>query len=222
VYSTLRAVAQTLFPPRTNSSMNTNTGVSENIGITEKFGDDHPGAYDGEPDVFVLRDILQSSKTKEDAESYMANVKRTWAMYVGVGDYTSQEMDIVMYQQASAIPYTDVTMPSVTSQPYLENVVYVDKHAQPSSYDPNDSDELYTALNDFYGDISLDTARTIIQYHRSGDVHIQQVDFGNKQVQVAIGRVNAKMQYGDDGSEWKAYNRPFVRFNMEDLWSGNA
>jgi hypothetical protein len=202
--------------------MNTNTGVSENIGITEKFGDDHPGAYDGEPDVFVLRDILQSSKTKEDAESYMANVKRTWAMYVGVGDYTSQEMDIVMYQQASAIPYTDVTMPSVTSQPYLENVVYVDKHAQPSSYDPNDSDELYTALNDFYGDISLDTARTIIQYHRSGDVHIQQVDFGNKQVQVAIGRVNAKMQYGDDGSEWKAYNRPFVRFNMEDLWSGNA
>jgi hypothetical protein len=36
-----------------------------------QFGDDHPGAYDGEPDVFVLRDILQQSKTKVEAEAYM-------------------------------------------------------------------------------------------------------------------------------------------------------
>ena len=198
------------------------TGVSEKLGITEKFGDDHPGAYDGEPDVYVLRDLLQLSQNKEDAEKHMAEVKRTWAMYVGVGDFVSQKMDIVLYQQASAIPYTDVTMPTVTSQPYLESVVYVDKHAQPSNYDPNDSDELYTPLSDFYGDISLDTARTIIQYHRSGDVHIQQVDFGEGVVQVAIGRVDIHGRYGDDNTMWKAYNRPFVRFNLKDLWTGKA
>lgn len=113
-------------------------------------------------------------------------------------------------------------MPSVTSQPFLEHVVYVDKHAQPSNYSPNDSDELYTALADFHGDITLDTARTIIQYHRSGDVHIAQYDFGAKQVQVAVGRINEHGRYGDDDTEWKAFNRPFVRFNMEDLWAGRA
>lgn len=55
-------------------------GASQDIGITEKFGDDHPGAYDGEPDVFVLRDLIQHSANKAEAEAYMASVKRTWAM----------------------------------------------------------------------------------------------------------------------------------------------
>lgn len=48
------------------------TGVAQDgIGVSEKFGDDHPGAYDGEPDVFVLRDILQLSKNKAEAEAHM-------------------------------------------------------------------------------------------------------------------------------------------------------
>lgn len=114
-------------------------------------------------------------------------------------------------------------MPSVTSQPYLKNVVYVDKHAQPSNYDPASSDALYTALSQYYGQVSLDTTRNIIQYHRSGDVHIAQYDFGQSLVQVAVGRINDKGQYGPEGgdmSSWKAYNRPFVRFSMEDLWTG--
>lgn len=201
------------------------TGVAQDgIGISEKFGDDHPGAYDGEPDVFVLRDILQQSKTKAEAEAYLASVKRTWAMYVGIGDFATQTMDIVMYQQASAITYTDETMPSVTSQPYLKNVVYVNKHGQPSGYNPNGSDELYTALNEFYGKLSLDTLRTVIQYHQSGDVHIAMYDFGANTMQVAIGRVNAKGDYHPEGSDdeemWKAYNRPFLRFSMTDLWAG--
>jgi hypothetical protein len=31
--------------------------------------------------------------------AHRAAVKRTWAMYVGVGDFETQVMDIVMYQQ---------------------------------------------------------------------------------------------------------------------------
>jgi hypothetical protein len=115
-------------------------------------------------------------------------------------------------------------MPTLTSQPYLENVVYADKHAQPSNYDPSQTNALYTPLNDFYGEITLDTARTVIQYHQSGDVHIAQYDFGSSEVQVAIGRINHKGEYGpeggDDMSVWKAYNRPFVRFSLDDLWTG--
>lgn len=47
------------------------TGISQSVGISEKFGDDHPGAYDGEPDVYVLRDLLQLAKNREAAEAHM-------------------------------------------------------------------------------------------------------------------------------------------------------
>lgn len=62
------------------------TGISEHgIGISEKVwmiysdkGSLLPGSYNGLADVLVLREILEFSKTKEEAENYLANVKRTW------------------------------------------------------------------------------------------------------------------------------------------------
>jgi len=55
---------------------------------------------------------------------------RTWAIFIGVGDYETNSLDIIGYKQDSAVAYTDVTMPSVTGMPYLESVCYVDKHPQ--------------------------------------------------------------------------------------------
>lgn len=58
---------------------------------------------------------------------------RTWAIFIGVGDYATNTLDIVGYKQDSATVYTDVTMPGMTGQPYLESVCYVDKHPQVSA-----------------------------------------------------------------------------------------
>ncbi len=83
------------------------TGVAQGgIGISEKVmyisgQPDPPGSYEGEPDVFVLRDILQQSKTREEAVAYMQQAKRTWGIWVGVGDFETQTMDIVGYTQVS-------------------------------------------------------------------------------------------------------------------------
>lgn len=117
--------------------------------------------------------------------------------------------------------YTDETMPEVTGQPYLESVVYVDKHPQPSGEGPTGT--LPTALADFYGDISMANSRVILQYHKTGDVHIAVYDFGANEMLVSIGRINADGDYGpEDGdkSSWKAYNRPYLNFKLEDLWVG--
>eukprot|EP01034_Spumella_vulgaris_P028650 gene28650-35544_t len=60
------------------------TRVSQSgVGISEKVwvvsgGDPPPGNYEGEADVVVLRDLLQHSKNKADAEAYIQSVKRTW------------------------------------------------------------------------------------------------------------------------------------------------
>ena len=200
-------------------------GISEKVWMTYDKNDIQRGRYDGEPDVFVLRDILQYSSTREEAEAYVNSVKRTWAIFIGVGDFASQKFDIIGYKRSSVDVYDDVTMPDVTGQPYLPSVVYVDKHPQPSGEGPNGT--LPTALTDFYGDISSESSRTILQFHETGDVHIAIYDYGTSEMLVSIGRINKNGAYGPDESssgdqnEWKAFNRPYVKFDLEVLWAGN-
>jgi hypothetical protein len=197
-------------------------GVSEKVWMTYDDPDLLPGSYQGEADVFVLRDILQQSKNRQDAEAYLQQANRTWAIFVGIGDYETNVLDLVGYQQASAVVYTDVTMPSVTGQPYLESIAYVDKHPQPSHDGPNGT--LPTALTDFYGNISLETSKQITQYHQTGDVHIASYDFSANQMNVAIGKINHEGKYCPedctDDNVWKAYNRPYLMFSLTDLWEG--
>jgi len=196
-------------------------GVSEKVWMTYDTPSLQPGHYDGEPDVFVLRDLLQLAENKEQAEAHMQTAERTFAIWVGVGDFASQTMDIIGYKEDSAIAYTDVTMPANTGMPYMENVVYVDKHPQPSHDGPTGT--LPTALGDFYGNISMDTSRTILQYHQTGDQHIAMYDFGASQMLISVGRINENGDYGPVGgdlSSWKAYNRPYLQFDLNNLWAG--
>lgn len=210
------------------------TGVSQNgIGISEKVWmtsgtkkDLLPGNYQGEPDTFVLRNILEFSKTKEEATQYMQNAKRTWAMWVGVGDYASQELNLVGYKEASAIAYNDTSMPAMTTQPFISEIAYVDKYPQPSA--SNGDGSLPKALMAFAdGGISQHTTKQIVQYHSTGDLHAATYDFGAKQMHLTIGKINAQGNYcpeeecETDNKVWMAYNRPWTQFNLEDLWAGN-
>lgn len=194
-------------------------GVSEKVWMTYDKRSLQPGSYNGEADVFVLRDILEKTNTREEAAARLAKADRTWGMWIGVGDFASQKFDLVAYRQSDSTVYNDVTMPSMTGQPYLEAVAYVDSHPQPSGDGPNGT--LPTALQDFYGSISLTNAKTITQYHRTGDLHIATYDYKTKDMFVSIGRINKDGNYGaEGGSEWKAYNRPYLHFSLEELWQG--
>ena len=205
------------------------TGMSDKgIAISEKVwminnpnphDDDglQPGSFDGEADCFVLRDILQNAKNRKEAEEYVQSVKRTWGIWMGIGDYETQQFDLVGYQMESAIAYNDVTMPSMTGQPYMENICYVDKHPQPSWDNPNGT--LPTALQAFYGSIDTESMKQILAFHETGDVHIALYDFVTKKMLVAIGKTNADGEFGSDNNEWKAFNRPYVNFNLKDLFA---
>lgn len=196
-------------------------GISEKVWMTYDTPSLQPGSYDGEPDVFVLRDLLQKTSNRQEAEAHMKDVKRTFAIWVGVGDFESQKMDIVGYLEASATPYDDVTMPANTGMQYIESVVYVDKHPQPSH--DGTTGTLPVGLEDFWGNITMANSRMILQSHQTGDQHIAMYDFGNEQMLVSIGRINAEGNYGPvdgDLSSWKAYNRPYLKFDLKDLWTG--
>lgn len=195
----------------------TGIGISEKVWMTYDTPDLLPGSYNGQSDIFVLRDILQNSGSKKEAEEFVRNVNRTWAIWIGIGDHVTQEFDLVGYQQSSVEVYTDVTAPTMTGQPYLESVAYVDKHPQPSGEGPTGT--LPTALTDFYGQISQETSKTIIQYHQTGDVHIASYDFTAGQMYVAIGKIDKDGSYGSNDSGC-AYNRPYLNFVLSDLWNG--
>lgn len=197
-------------------------GVSEKVWMTYDKRSLQPGSYQGLADIYVLRQVLEFAKSKADAEKYMKDAARTWAMWVGVGDFATQSFDLVGYKQSSLEVYTDETAPSMTGQPYLESIAYVDKHPQPTGEGPTGT--LPTALQAFYGNITTENSKTIIQYHQTGDLHIASYDFKNNEMLMALGRVNHDGEYrpegGPDGSVWRAYNRPYLRFNLRDLWLG--
>jgi len=200
------------------------TGVSQNgIGISEKVWMVYtgtglqPGHYDGLADVLSLRHILEEAATKAEAEAYFQSIKRTWGMWVGIGDFKTQQFDLVGYREADAVVYDDKTMPSQTGQPFIESVCYVDKHPQPSGDGP--SGTLPVALSSFYGNITLDTGKTILQFHQTGDVHTAMYDFTGNQMYVSIGKTDKDGQYVN-GNEGCAFNRPSIKFSLTDLWEG--
>ena len=55
---------------------------------------------------------------RSDAEAIIKRTPRTWAMWVGIGDHVTQKFDLIGYKSDSALVYDDVTMPSMTGQPY--------------------------------------------------------------------------------------------------------
>lgn len=89
---------------------------------------------------------------------------------------------------------------------------------QPTNEGPQGT--LPEALKDFWGNITLETSKTVTQYHGTGDVHIASYDFENKEMYLAIGKIDKKGEYGENNKAWRAYNRPYVKFDLQNLWQG--
>jgi isopenicillin-N N-acyltransferase like protein len=192
------------------------TGFSENIGLCEKVDDvtkPKPvpkGSYNGQADSFVIRDVIEFAKTKEDGISILKSAHRTWPIWIGLGDYASQEFNAMEYTQEVVHVYNDQTLPTATNQTKYENVAYIDKHPQPSPHI-----DMPGLVKEYYGTM---TAKNVVQNFprmmESGDVHIALYDFGEKQAYIAVGVTNSTGAFVR-----KAYESPFIQFDMSRLWS---
>ena len=201
------------------------TGTSEKgIGLSEKVWEVYntttgvqPGHYDGEADVLVMRDVLELAPNRSVAEAYMrSDPDRTWAVFLGVGDYATQTMDIVGYRESDLHAYTPETMPAVTGQQAFEELVYVDKHPQPSA-----GSNLPDLLADYYGSLDFNTTRHVNAEHETGDLHIAVYDYSASapKMMLSVGRVDEAGDYGN-ANEWKACFRPYLEYTLADLWGG--
>ena len=74
-------------------------------------------------DVLVMRDVLEQAPNRSTAEAHMrADPNRTFAVFLGVGDYETQKLDIVGYRESDFHAYTDETMPDVTGHAYIKGI----------------------------------------------------------------------------------------------------
>lgn len=172
------------------------TGFSEKIAQSEKVDDvtggKRPkGTYKGQGDAFLIRDMLQFADSKEEAVAMAKKTKRTWSVWLGIGDYESQEFEAMIYDEEEATGLTDETLPKLTSQKAFHGVEYIDKHPQPSAHT-----DVPTLVNDYYGKLDAETVATVFpQTMNSGDVHLAVYDFDLAQTYISHGKVDTNGDY---------------------------
>lgn len=64
----------------------------------------------------------------------------------------------------------------------------------------------------------MDTTRGIVQTHDTGDMHIGVYDYGAGKFWFSLGRIDENSEFVID--EWKAHNRPYIEYDLADLWAG--
>ena len=212
------------------------TGFNPTLSLSEKVNDvtggpKPKGTYHGQTTALVLRDVLQFAQAneasavgaKEKAAAIMRGANRTWGVWIGVGDAHSEQMDVVKYEEASAVTYNTTTLPSLTSQPAVADVVYVDKHPQPSpdKVMPDAVKALAAASN-----ITAHSVAALGEETQSGDVHIAIYDYRPSKgcgrrlfsVYLALGSTDANGTFHGPGGRY-AWAAPYVRFEAGDLFS---
>eukprot|EP00744_Colponema_vietnamica_P003595 GILI01005486.1.p1 GENE.GILI01005486.1~~GILI01005486.1.p1 ORF type:complete len:346 (+),score=79.60 GILI01005486.1:142-1179(+) len=190
------------------------TGFSANgIGIGEKLWINPNAKADesvnGEPWMFVLRNVLEYTSTTAEAIASIQNANRTCSIHVGIGSAADNDFSGLLI----AAKYFDV--PSASSMvwpghPYYPGVLYWDSHKQPSQ-NPCLSD----LLQQNYGAITAEMmALQIAPLAQTGEFHCVTFDYEAKYAFIA----NSRKTYDTEGSD-NAYMRQFTRVDMGKLFS---
>lgn len=188
------------------------TGYSaSSIGISEKVWLGQPDSQDsrfGMPWTYVLRDVLQYATDLDSALSILKEAHRTCSIHVGVGSSKTGEFRGVQYSYKHLNIFNWMDQPASEAHPTLTNVVYWDKHVQPSS-----NPCFGSLLQHFYGHLDVENTRQIAAEAQTGDMQIAIFDFKGNEVYVANARAD-----GESGPD-NAYDRSYVRFNMTAIFA---
>lgn len=163
----------------------------------------------GVPWHFLTRDILQFDADINSAVSRMAGAERTCSIFIGLGDHTHQFV-AVQYSHETVIVNDGFNSPTWDGHPKIQDVVYVDKHKQPST-DPCMGD----LLQQYYGTLDAQAAIQISALFQTGDMHIAVFDHAQKYMYVA----NASPANATGGGVTPAYDRAYVRLDMDAMFA---
>lgn len=180
-------------------------GISE-IGVSfpdDTFGDE---SMSGLPFIFVERYILQYSETLDDALSFIANVRRTCHLILGVADGKLGTARMIQYSHSRVNFFDDQNLqPLADWHPRIPDAVYagMDWNCPSVQY------KLYQAITGQYGQITPELSiKNITSVVKTGDLHVGVYDLTDNVMYVANARGT------DESGPANAYDRQFVKIDM--------
>ncbi|KAF2076759.1 hypothetical protein CYY_001948 [Polysphondylium violaceum] len=197
------------------------TGYSQRTGVSEKVWSGYSGSfsYTGTPFYFLMRDIIQYDSSIQEALTRINNAQRTCAIFLGVGSNSTNTLNVVEYSHDTAAVFNDQTpfpgfAPTPAAHPTLTDLVYVDKHVQPSN------DPCMAALLQYsYGKIDAQALINIVSLFQTGDLHIGIYDFVGNQVYVSVANTNVPYPNPLNQPMSPSYQNQFIQFDMNKLFA---
>jgi len=162
----------------------------------------------GMPWTFVLRDVLQFDKSVPEAVHRLQTVPRTCSIFVGLGDGNDPKtFTIAEYEHDRVNLWNASDSPSWPGHPALPDILYVDKHTQPSKQAC-----LGQTLSKYAGSLDTPNMANVAAIEGTGDMHMAIFDYvaGNMTVFNAGLYVN--------GSATPSYLRDGVSLPMDKFF----
>jgi hypothetical protein len=172
------------------SFMGALTGMSSSpLGICEKVWlHGTSTSRFGMPWTFVLRDVLQFDSSVPEAVHRLQTVPRTCSIFVGLGDGNDPStFTIAEYEHDQVKIWNATDSPTWPGHPSLPNILYVDKHTQPSAQPC-----LGETLRKYSGTLNRENMANVAAIEETGSMHMAIFDFtvGNMTVFNAAPYVN--------------------------------
>jgi hypothetical protein len=197
------------------------TGYSPFVGAGEKVWLAYNGTYvrEGIPWTYLFRDMLQYDETVDQAIHRINTSHRTCSVFLGLGDHVDGNFKVVEYSHDRVEVFGDATpfpgyAPTPSQHPLFSDVVYVDKHMQPSK-DPC----MGSIISTFYGSIDANSIISLVSLLQTGDMHAAIFDYKRDLMYVAVAsQTVASSSSTAPNPVQPAYDRQFIKFDMNALF----
>jgi hypothetical protein len=193
-------------------------GLGEKVWITKER--DITSRF-GNPWTYVLRDVVQFSNSIDTALTMFINAKRTCSIHLGLGAYdrntsTMNDENVgfrgIEYSAKELNVFNWQDMFNTPAHPQLKDVVYWDKHVQPSG-----NPCLGSLLVQNYGHLDAATIiANITSLSETGDAMNVVLDYGENAAYLAYSAPD------DPQGPLEAYNRVHTRLDMAKLFAEPA
>jgi hypothetical protein len=197
------------------------TGYSPYVGAGEKVWLHYNGTDNraGIPWHFLFRDMLQFDENVTAAINRIENAHRTCSIFLGLGDHGDGNFKVVEYSFQRVEVFGDNTPfpgyePTPPAHPLFNDVVYVDKHSQPS-----DDPCLGSLIQKYYGAIGPQALIDVTALLQTGDMHAAVYDYKNDYVYISVATQTVPFPPPDPNDVIPSYNRQFIQLDMQTLFA---
>ncbi|NOY58424.1 MAG: hypothetical protein GXO75_05770 [Calditrichaeota bacterium] len=190
------------------------SGISQARLAISEIGDDYDKEHDtfaGIPFMFLLRDVLQFDNSLDEAITHIKTAPRTTSLIYGIGDGELGQLRGFQTSHTLCNVFDANNLEPVTkTHQRIEDIVYWGMSWDVPKYDG----PLHDKLVEYYGHINADvTINDIVPSVGTGNLQTVVYDLTAMKIWVANARAN------DETGPLEAYNRQFVEFDMNDLFT---